>query len=63
MQAPFSDTNITIDEQVAEGDKVVTSYTASSTHDRGPLMSVPPTGRRTTFTGVYLHRIVGGKIV
>jgi predicted ester cyclase len=63
MQAPFSDTNITIDEQVAEGDKVVTWYTASSTHDRGPLMGVPPTGKRTTFTGVYLHRIVGGKIV
>jgi predicted ester cyclase len=63
MQAPFSDTNITIDEQVAEGDKVVTWYTASSTHDRGPLMGIPPTGRRTTFTGVYLHRIVGGKIV
>ncbi len=63
MQAPFSDTNITIDEQVAEGDKVVTWYTGSSTHDRGPLMGVPPTGRRTTFTGVYLHRVVGGKIV
>jgi serine phosphatase RsbU (regulator of sigma subunit)/predicted ester cyclase len=63
MQAPFSNTNITIDEQVAEGDKVVTWYTASSTHDRGPLMGIPPTGRRTTFTGVYLHRIVGGKIV
>src|SRR5918998_6539359 len=63
MQAPFSDTNVTIDEQVAEGDKVVTWYTASSTHDRGPLMGVPPTGKRTTFTGVYLHRIVGGKIV
>jgi predicted ester cyclase len=63
MQSPFSNTNITIDEQVAEGDKVVTWYTASSTHDRGPLMGIPPTGRRTTFTGVYLHRIVGGKIV
>jgi serine phosphatase RsbU (regulator of sigma subunit)/predicted ester cyclase len=63
MQAPFSNTNLTIDDQVAEGDKVVTWYTASSTHDRGPLMGVPPTGRRTTFTGVYLHRVVGGKIV
>jgi serine phosphatase RsbU (regulator of sigma subunit)/predicted ester cyclase len=63
MQAPFSNTKLTIDDQVAEGDKVVTWYTASSTHDRGPLMGVPPTGRRTTFTGVYLHRVVGGKIV
>jgi predicted ester cyclase len=63
MQAPFSDTDITIDAQVAEGDKVITWYTGSSTHDRGPLMGVAPTGKRTTFTGVYLHRIVGGKIV
>jgi serine phosphatase RsbU (regulator of sigma subunit)/predicted ester cyclase len=62
-QAPFSNSNLTIDEQVAEGDKVVTWYTASSTHDRGPLMGAPPTGKRHTFTGVYLHRIVGGKIV
>jgi predicted ester cyclase len=63
MQAPFSNTNRTIDEQVAEGDKVVTWYTASSTHDRGPLMGVPPTGKQTTFTGVYLHRVVDGRIV
>jgi predicted ester cyclase len=63
MNAPFSDTVITIDAQVAEGDKVITWYSGSSTHDRGPLMGVPPTGKRTTFTGVYLHRIVGGKIV
>ena len=63
MQAPFSNTKRTIDDQVAEGDKVVTWYTVSSIHDRGPLMGVPPTGRRTTFTGVFLHRVVGGRIV
>jgi serine phosphatase RsbU (regulator of sigma subunit)/predicted ester cyclase len=63
MQAPFSDIDRTIDDQVAEGDKVVTWYTASSTHDRGPLMGVPPTGMKTTFSGVYLHRVVGGRIV
>jgi predicted ester cyclase len=63
MQAPFSNTSRTIDDQIAEGDKVVTWYTASSTHDRGPIMGVAPTGKRTTFSGVYLHRVVGGKIV
>jgi steroid delta-isomerase-like uncharacterized protein len=63
MGAPFSDTNITIDEQVAEGDKVMTWYTGSSTHDRGPFLGVPPTGKRNTFSGVHLHRIVEGKIV
>ena len=63
MRAPFSDTSLTIEEQVAEGDKVVTWFTASSTHDRGPLMGVPPTGRRITLSGAYLHRVVGGQIV
>jgi serine phosphatase RsbU (regulator of sigma subunit) len=61
--APFSDVNSTIDEQVAEGEKVVTWGTASMTHDRGPIMGLPPSGKRTTHEEVVLHRIVGGKIV
>ena len=61
--APFSDLSITIDEQVAEGDKVTTWYSGISTHDRGPFMGVAPTGRRNTFTDLVHHRIVGGKIV
>ena len=63
INAPFSDINITIDEQVAEGDNVTTWYTGIRTHDRGPYMGVAPTGRRNTFTRVVHHRIVGGKIV
>ena len=63
MNAPFSDISITIDEQVAEGDKVTTWYSGISTHDRGPFMGVAPTGRRHSFTHVVHHRIVGGKIV
>jgi serine phosphatase RsbU (regulator of sigma subunit) len=63
MNAPFSDISITIDEQVAEGEKVTTWYTGIRTHDRGPYMGVAPTGRRDTFTRVMHHRIAGGKIV
>src|SRR5215210_4613967 len=59
----FSDISYTIDEQIAEGDKVTTWYTGSSTHDRGPFMGIPPTGKRESFKGVFLHRIVGDKIV
>jgi predicted ester cyclase len=59
--APFSDISITIDEQVAEGDKVTTWYTGIRTHDRGPYMGVAPTGRRNTFTRVVHHRIVGAR--
>jgi predicted ester cyclase len=63
INAPFSDISITIDDQVAEGDKVTTWYTGIRTHDRGPYMGVAPTGRRNTFTDVVLNRVVGGKIV
>jgi serine phosphatase RsbU (regulator of sigma subunit)/predicted ester cyclase len=63
INAPFSDISITIDEQVAEGEKVTTWYTGIRTHDRGPYMGVAPTGRRDTFPRVVHHRIAGGKIV
>jgi serine phosphatase RsbU (regulator of sigma subunit)/ketosteroid isomerase-like protein len=59
----FSDISYTVDDQIAEGDKVTTWYTGSSTHDRGPLFGIPPTGKRESFKGVFLHRIVGDKIV
>jgi serine phosphatase RsbU (regulator of sigma subunit)/ketosteroid isomerase-like protein len=59
----FSDISYTIDAQIAEGDKVTTWYTGRSTHDRGPFMGIPPTGKRESFKGVFLHRIVGDKIV
>jgi predicted ester cyclase len=63
MNAIFSNFSITIEEQVAEGDLVSTWYTASVTHDRGPFMGIAPSGNQITFTGVNLHRVVGGKIV
>ena len=58
----FPDLRVTIDEQIAEGDKVVTRWTAEGTH-RGDLWGVPPTGRRVVFTGIGINRIVGGKYV
>jgi steroid delta-isomerase-like uncharacterized protein len=62
MNAPFSDRTFTIEHQIAEGNKVMTWYTGSSTHDREPFMGIPPTGKRHTFEGVVMHSIVGGKI-
>jgi len=60
--APFSNMSLTIEDQIAVGDKVVTRYTVRATHDRGEIWSVPPTGRRHTFTGISIHRTVGCKI-
>src|SRR5215217_5592993 len=57
-----SNMSLTIEDQIAVGDKVVTRYTVRATHDRGEIWSVPPTGRRHTFTGISIHHIVGCKI-
>jgi steroid delta-isomerase-like uncharacterized protein len=57
----FPDLRITIEDQVAEGDKVVTRWTASGTH-QGDLMGIAPTGRRATVTGITIDRISGGKV-
>jgi predicted ester cyclase len=54
-------TSFTIEEQIAEGDTVVTKYRQSSVH-RGEIMGLPPTGKETTEEGIYIHRISGGKI-
>jgi serine phosphatase RsbU (regulator of sigma subunit)/predicted ester cyclase len=60
--AAFSDVRFIIEDQVAGGDKVVTRFTVHSTHDRGELMGVAPTGRENTNRGIVIHRISEGKV-
>ncbi len=60
--AASPDLYFTIEDQVAEGDKVVTRYTARGTH-LGPFMGIPPTGKQVTVTGIGIIRIANGKIV
>jgi steroid delta-isomerase-like uncharacterized protein len=57
----FPDVHFTIDEQIAEGDKVVTRWTAQGTH-QGELAGLPATGKSSTVTGISVNRIVNGKI-
>ena len=58
----FSDWDITLDEQIAEGDKVATRWIASATHT-GSLQGMPPTGKSVRVTGVNVMRFAEGKIV
>src|SRR5512139_1764258 len=58
----FPDIRFTIDEQIAEGDKVVTRWTGTATH-KGELAGIPPTGKSASVTGIGVDRIVNGKIV
>jgi serine phosphatase RsbU (regulator of sigma subunit)/predicted ester cyclase len=60
--AAFSDFRYFIEDQAAEGDKVVTRLTASATHDRGKVLGFEPTGREIETSFISIHRIVGGKI-
>ena len=60
FRSAFPDIHYTVEDQLAEGDKVATRWTARATH-RGPLMGIPPSGREVTFAGIFIDRIEGGK--
>jgi predicted ester cyclase len=52
---------ITIEDIIAEGDKVAARLTAQGTH-LGSLGDIAPTGRQATWTGMRVFRMVDGKI-
>jgi len=58
----FQNLKITVEDQIAEGDKVMTRYRWRGTHNRGRFLDVPPTGRDIEATAIVVHRIVGGKV-
>jgi steroid delta-isomerase-like uncharacterized protein len=59
----FPDMNVTVEDQIAEGDKVVTRVTIRGTHQGETEEFGPPTGRQIEGEGVTISRIEGGKIV
>jgi steroid delta-isomerase-like uncharacterized protein len=61
-QSAFDDATITIDDQIGEGDQVVTRWTGRGTHT-GELMGIAPTGKEVTVSGLTVSRLAGGKIV
>lgn len=62
LRAGFPDLEMVIEDQIAEGDKVLTRFTISGTHTT-EYEGVPPTNKQATWTGMFLYRIVDGKIV
>ena len=66
LRTAFPDYQMTIEDQLAEADKVATVWTASGTH-RGewasPVGPVLATGKAVTWTGTTTLRIVEGKII
>jgi steroid delta-isomerase-like uncharacterized protein len=61
LRAAFPDLQQTIEDQIAEGDKVAYRWTARGTHE-GELMGIAPTGKRVEFTGIAVARLADGRI-
>jgi steroid delta-isomerase-like uncharacterized protein len=62
LQSSFPDLVMTIEELIAEGDKVVARMTARGTH-QGVFHGIAPTGRAVSWAGIRIFRIADGKIV
>lgn len=62
LRAAFPDIHFTINDQIAEGDRVVTRWTAQGTHT-GEYRGIPPTGRQFKVTGIDIDRVAGSKVV
>jgi steroid delta-isomerase-like uncharacterized protein len=60
LRAAFPDLRMTVEDQVAEGDKVVTRWIAKGTQ-KGPFLGIPPSGKTGTMMGVEIDRFVDGK--
>jgi len=58
----WPDSHFTIDDMVAEGDKVAVRITMNGTH-KGEYMGIPPTNKKMTMWMIQIFRIAGGKIV
>jgi steroid delta-isomerase-like uncharacterized protein len=58
----FPDWHSSVEELIAEGDKVAERWTGRGTH-QGELQGIPATGRRVEVPGSVFYRIVDGKIV
>lgn len=58
----FPDFHIKIEQQIAEGDWVVTCCTVKGTHS-GVFLNIKPTGKLLEYNGVIVDKVINGKIV
>ena len=62
LREAFPDLHFTIEDQIAEDDRVVTRWVATGTH-MGVFQGIPPSGKRITLAGIDIDRIADGKVV
>lgn len=67
LRTAYPDLHFTVEDQIAEGDKVVTRFSMHGTQTGefrvGPGPVIAPTGKPVTMMGIVISRIEGGKIV
>jgi steroid delta-isomerase-like uncharacterized protein len=62
FRTAFPDFNVSIDDMIAEGDKIVARTTWNGTQ-KGEFMGIPPSGKRVSFDVIDIIRLSGGKFV
>jgi steroid delta-isomerase-like uncharacterized protein len=62
FRVAFPDGPLSIDDLIAEGDRVAHRWTVHGTHQRD-FEGIPATGRLVTMTGIFIYRIAGGRVV
>ena len=63
LVAACPDLRVVVEDQIAEGDKVVVRWSDIGTHTGAPLLGVPATGKPILLTGIDILRVHNGKIV
>jgi steroid delta-isomerase-like uncharacterized protein len=61
FMAAFPDATFTVEDLVAEGDRVVLRETMRGTQ-KGVLMDIPPTGNKIEVANIAIYKIAGGKV-
>src|SRR6195256_5050520 len=61
LHRAYPDLHITVEDLIAEGDKVVVRDSVTGTH-RGEYMGIPPTGKSVTYNEIFIVRFEGGRI-
>ena len=61
VRQAFTDLQVTIEDIIAEADKVVVRWRAKATH-QGDFLGIRPTWREIAMAGISIHRIASGRI-
>jgi steroid delta-isomerase-like uncharacterized protein len=61
FRTAFPDLQMTIEDQITDGEKLVRRFKVRGTH-KGALQGIPPTGKQVTVTGILISHYGNGKL-